>query len=177
MRVLDEDIYMRNRLWHFSSKSQRGQSVVEFALVIPVFLMLIFGIIDFTRYYMREQAMSHLLRATARYAATGKTLEDPSNPGTQLSRRDSILKYAEDAIAPGGDATLGAVGFLEIEIPVDSADPTNDVLHNFRLDPYDGGDYLTITFEQDFNFITPFVTDNVFNGTISSKIRIVNERF
>jgi Flp pilus assembly protein TadG len=33
--------------WRYGQKKERGQSMVEFVLVVPIFLVLIFGIVDF----------------------------------------------------------------------------------------------------------------------------------
>lgn len=154
---------------HAGCQSKKsGQSLVEFALVLPVFLLMMFGMVDFARYYMMEQSMSHILRKTARFASTGKTLEDPDNPGTQLSRRESIIEFAKQ----------------NSSIITFTIAPTNpeedDSADNFKMNPYDGGnggDFLTLTLEQDFSFITPFITDYFFDGTIEAEIRVVNERF
>ncbi|MEM9445157.1 MAG: TadE family protein, partial [Verrucomicrobiota bacterium] len=52
----------------FKSKGYKGQTIVEFALCLPLFLMLIFALIDFNRYSFQKQTMQRILRATARYA-------------------------------------------------------------------------------------------------------------
>ncbi len=155
----------------FFSRTRRktlGQSAVEFALVVPLFLFLLFGMIDYARYYLVEQTMSHTLRKAARFASTGKTMEDPDNSGTQLSRRDSIILFARES-KPGN-----------ISLKTTTNNSQDDSADNFKLDPYDGGDggeFLTLTIEQDFKFITPFVSENFFGGKIKAKIRVVNERF
>lgn len=46
-----------------------GQSLVEFALVLPIFLVLIFGIIDFGRFVYVNSALSQAAREGTRVAA------------------------------------------------------------------------------------------------------------
>lgn len=46
-----------------------GQSLVEFAMVIPVFFLLVLGILDFGRIGLYFVAASDLARSGARYAA------------------------------------------------------------------------------------------------------------
>ena len=64
--------------------SRRGQALVEFALVLPVFLMILFGIIDGGRYVFQNNVLSQAAREGARVAAAeagwiGKTTaQDPS---------------------------------------------------------------------------------------------------
>ena len=49
-------------------KSERGQSLVEFALVVPVLLLLLFGIIDFGRVFHASLTIDHAGREAARAA-------------------------------------------------------------------------------------------------------------
>ena len=47
---------------------QRGQGLLEFALVISLLLLLVFGIIDFARVFFGYATMSNGVREGARYA-------------------------------------------------------------------------------------------------------------
>jgi len=49
---------------------RRGQALVEFALILPIVLFLIFGIIDFGRVMIAYATASGSLREAARLAAT-----------------------------------------------------------------------------------------------------------
>jgi len=74
--------------------SRRGQSMVEFALVAPLFLLLVFGILDFGRLFFTQETLQHALREAGRFAVTGQ------HSGT--SRVASIIQVAQQA-APGLD--------------------------------------------------------------------------
>lgn len=50
-------------------KSEKGQSLVEFALVLPVFLLILFGIIEFGRIWMTVNVITGAAREGARVAA------------------------------------------------------------------------------------------------------------
>jgi Flp pilus assembly protein TadG len=52
-------------------KSQRGQALVEFALILPLLLTLVLGIFDFGTAYNYQNNMSQLANEAARYAAVG----------------------------------------------------------------------------------------------------------
>lgn len=54
-------------------RRERGAATVEFALVLPVLLMLVFGIIDFGRAYSQQVQLSQLAREGARLASLGST--------------------------------------------------------------------------------------------------------
>jgi Flp pilus assembly protein TadG len=51
--------------------NDRGQSLVEFALVLPVLALLLMGIIDFGRIISAQLIISDAARDAARYASVG----------------------------------------------------------------------------------------------------------
>lgn len=58
-------------------KARRGAAAVEFALVVPFFLMLLFGIVEFGRAMMVQQMMVNATREGARVAVLpGSTTAD-----------------------------------------------------------------------------------------------------
>jgi Flp pilus assembly protein TadG len=69
-------------------KSVRGQSLVEFALVLPMFLLLLIGITEFGRAWMTRNILTGASREAVRIAAV------QGNTGTALSRANSILSSA-----------------------------------------------------------------------------------
>jgi Flp pilus assembly protein TadG len=53
--------------------SQKGQSLVEFALIVPVILLLLFGMFDIGRVLFSAVALEQAAREGARVASVGKT--------------------------------------------------------------------------------------------------------
>jgi len=53
-------------------KSEKGQSVVEFALVLPVFIVIIFGIVEFGRLWETVNVVTSAAREGARVAAVSE---------------------------------------------------------------------------------------------------------
>lgn len=51
--------------------AQRGTALVEFALVLPLLLVLVMGIIDFGRAYQTQIMLTNAVREGARLGATG----------------------------------------------------------------------------------------------------------
>lgn len=52
---------------------ERGAAAVEFALVLPLFLLLVFGIVDFSRAFNVQLTVSDAAAEGARALATGAT--------------------------------------------------------------------------------------------------------
>jgi len=69
-------------------KSVRGQSLVEFALVLPVFLLLLIGVTEFGRAWMTRNILTGASREAVRIAAV------QGNAASALSRANSILSSA-----------------------------------------------------------------------------------
>ena len=67
----------------------RAQALVEFALVAPIFFILLFALIDFGRYVYYVQILNNAAREGARYAivhgANGIPSSGPAAPGTTSS--------------------------------------------------------------------------------------------
>lgn len=56
--------------------NQKGQAMVEMALVLPLLLLLVFGIIEFGRIFNAYLVVNNASREGARYAAVGKAYSD-----------------------------------------------------------------------------------------------------
>jgi Flp pilus assembly protein TadG len=104
-------------------RSEEGQAMVEFALVIPLLLLLIFGIIQFGILFNNYLALTDAVRAGARQAAVSRTLPDPvAVTKTRVERSAAGLKASSMVItvdpydptdgsatwAQGGDVTVKA---------------------------------------------------------------------
>jgi Flp pilus assembly protein TadG len=74
---------------------RRGQSLVETALTFVLFMMLVFGILDFARLFYVHLTMQHALRVAGRYAATGN--HQTAADGSTTSRTNSIVRVAQNA--------------------------------------------------------------------------------
>jgi Flp pilus assembly protein TadG len=59
-----------------SRMGQSGQTLLEFALVLPILLILAFGVIDFSREIFQQQVITGLTRDGSSMAARGTPLSD-----------------------------------------------------------------------------------------------------
>ncbi len=73
--------------------------MVEAAIITPLLLLLTFAIMDFGGLFYTWLSLENGVSQASRFGITGLTKDDPSNPGTPLSRTDSI-KLAMRQAAP-----------------------------------------------------------------------------
>jgi Flp pilus assembly protein TadG len=72
------------------STRERGQALVEFSLVIVVFLLFVFGILDMARLFQSWSNVQHAAREGARYGVTG--LDDCNLGGTVTNDRAECVR-------------------------------------------------------------------------------------
>jgi Flp pilus assembly protein TadG len=65
-------------------RKTRGAAIIEFALVVPILFLLVWGIINFTRAYQRLNALTSSLREGARVASTLDSIATVPNRTTQV---------------------------------------------------------------------------------------------
>ena len=72
-------------------RNSSGQSLVEFAIVLPLVMMVFFGIFEFGRFYFTKLTLQHAVREATRFAVTGNVLTDPET-GDPMDRAGSIVR-------------------------------------------------------------------------------------
>ena len=93
--------------------SARGQTIVEFALIAPVFFILLFGIIDFGLMLNHRITLEHAVREGARYgmvtadcAAIQQRTADRA--GDIITTSDVTVSYSSDPAMPGDTVKVSA---------------------------------------------------------------------
>ncbi|WHY76782.1 pilus assembly protein [Neobacillus sp. WH10] len=103
-------------------KSEKGQSLVEFALILPLLVLMLFGIIDFARIFHVYLTMDHAGREAARAASIGK--DDTFIKQTALDNAKSInLVAGRVGISPVGTKKSGDNVTITITYPIDFLTP------------------------------------------------------
>jgi len=145
-------------------RSRRGQATIEFALVAPLYFLLVFGIIEFGRIFYVELTLQNAVRQAGRFAVTGsKTVA-----GVTTDRVDAITMVAEQA-AVGLASSPG-----DIQVSAISAD--GNVTTNSAGGP---GDTVMISITANMGIITHMIAQYFPSGTntftVSTTFR--NEQF
>jgi PKD repeat protein/Flp pilus assembly protein TadG len=145
---------------HLHSRT-RGQSLVEFALVLPIIMMLTLTALDFGRVYLGYINLQNMARVAANFAANNPLAWTPStDPAIQANRDAAKTKYQNEirADATATNCNLPVVGGVQT-----APDPT------FTDADGDGtpeiGDVATVGVSCTFGVITPVIS-NIVGGSV-----------
>ncbi len=98
-------------------KSESGQSLVEFALIVPLLILLLFGIVDFGRIFHAYLTIDHAGREAARAASIGK--DDTQVKSTAVTDAVGIgLTTDKVVISPTGTRVSGNDVSITITYPI-----------------------------------------------------------
>lgn len=112
-------------------RKEDGQAMLEFALVLPIFLLILCGIIDFGWMFYNQLALNNICREGARYAVVN-TADDHST--------DEILRHIDNYIE-------STYSLAEVEVEVSYTRP---------LDPLSGD--VVVSVKEEFSYLTPIIS-------------------
>ena len=133
------------------TRDDKGTTVVEFALVLPIFLLLVFGIFDFGRYFFVEHTLQYATREGMRLALVGRTLTDEH--GNPMSREASIIKTIKDNASMAVDPSTLSIYIFQIGS--DYTDPAN--WQNQPPNAGNPGSYMRVKTRYTYEFMTPLI--------------------
>lgn len=85
---------------------QRGQAIVELALVVPLIILLILAIIDFGRIYSAQLVLNHAVRAGARAAVVLDTSTYNTNALVKTKLSTIVNDDAQYITVDSADITI-----------------------------------------------------------------------
>ncbi len=111
-------------------REERAQSLVEFALILPIFLLIVTGLVDLARAVWQENTLAYAAREGTRYAivhgAGGSPVVGPCT---------SCLNPVANNLSNIVSAVIGgAVGVYGIDVTVDYPDLDNQRNHRVTVD-------------------------------------------
>ena len=96
-----------SKRFHF--KNERGQTLTEFAIVLPILALLLFGVIQFGIAFNNYITLTDAVRAGARKGAVGRHLQDPEGAVQQSVRNASTdLKLSDLQVSVTSPWTQGS---------------------------------------------------------------------
>jgi Flp pilus assembly pilin Flp len=139
---------MTRRARRGSVNSDRGAAAVEFALLLPLLVLLVFGMIDFGRAINAQITITQAAREGARVLAL---------PGGTTVGSDGLPAYQDRAIAAG--IGLGLTASNVADLPDNSATPETGC----PTGSGSTGDDAVVKITYKFTFITPI--GSIFGST------------
>ena len=125
----------------------RGQAMVEFALVLPIFAILLFGIIDIGRYVYTANALSNGAREGAR---AGSVANRPSPTCDGLTRGNCIIAVA-------GANSWGVPAANVTTVPTCERIQSNGSIVGVAIDSCRSNDLLRVKSTTTFTLVTPII--------------------
>lgn len=175
-------------------KSQRSQALIEFALVSPVLLLLLFGIVDIGRAIFYYDTLNHAAREGAR-AAVRASNQLPTNNDVLNAVNSQMLGVPVSAPCPQGPVT-GATppansAWLYITEPnppstVESSPAPNAPGGEYAaiangscsaVNPAGGNQQLQVTLRFNLVLITPIVAQATANHVVISAAAIFRTEY
>jgi Flp pilus assembly protein TadG len=104
--------------WSLLWKMRHGNTAVEFAFLLPVFLVMFLGIIEFSRLLWTQSTLQHAVEAAARYAAINDpTCSSPSQTqnyaaGEVFGQSVAASSFTLSCAACSGTQVAGQVSFV-----------------------------------------------------------------
>ena len=148
-------------------KCDEGQALVEFGAVAMVFLMLVFGIIDFARLLESWVTVQYAAREGARYAVTGRS-DCAEYPDNRVGCIQYTAKGATTGLAGGIDAVT--VSVKSWAYPNYADPPTADSAGH-------ACDEVEVRVDYDHHLMTPVISAIVDHVPLSGRERVLNEPF
>lgn len=135
------------------ARNDRGTTIVEFALVLPIFLLLVFGIFDFGRYFFVDHTLQYATREGMRLALVGRTLTDGN--GNPMSREASIIQTIKDKASMAVDPSDPSLSIYIFQIGSDYSDPSN--WQNLPPNAGGPGSPMRVRTRYTYEFMTPLI--------------------
>jgi Flp pilus assembly protein TadG len=108
---------------------RRGQGLVEFALIVPLFLVLLVGMVEFGRAWMTKNILTGAAREAVRLAAV--QVDFPTSQDNAVTRATQVLNSAGIAVPPA------AVQVIQYDTP----EPGLEVVVSYPFPLLVGGNF------------------------------------
>jgi len=136
-------------------RRSRGQSLVEFALVFPLFVVLLFGFFDVGRLVYVNNAVAQAAREGARWASVAGRVQDATYPA-------NIVTQTENGMVAVPTPTVTVKCFL----PTDPSLGTPAAVCA-------SGDILQITVTSKVDMVTPVIGQLIGSITVQATSQVV----
>ncbi len=142
------------------SKAEGGNVMIEFAMLAPVFFMLVMGLVEFVLYEYKTYALNHVVFEATRNLQTGE-VQEAANMRQEFDR---LCQETAGPLMNCDDIEWDVRTFDElkdIDYPPPEFDAQGKVV-NFVFEPGGPNEYSVVRAALPHKFITPFM-DQLFH--------------
>lgn len=150
---------------------ERGATILETAMIIPLLLLLMFGLVEFGRYVTVNSTVTNASREAARYAATTGV---GSGTGPRFADCDGMRTAAQQFGVIGGPSD----GQITLEYDNGPATAVFLTCSGSSVDPsdVDTGDRIVVTVSVPFETVAPLIDVFIPPTTITAQTtRTINK--
>ncbi len=160
--------------------ASRGQALVEFALVVPIFLLIVFGLVDVARLVYLNSTISQAAREGARVGSVEASYRGSSDPacgtlgGPVCPSDDTALINDVRAGANAMMTPFGSVDhvYVSCDLPTDTA-PSGSWTTTSCSD-HTPGDVISVRVTVQFQPITPVLSQLIGANLTGSASMVIN---
>lgn len=170
--------------------AQRGQGMVEFAIVSMILFTVIFGIMDFAFFYLGKIAATNATRSAARFAAVSPGAWTNADPPAANTIESRLILAAIPANITNQDYAAGRKSYVTISYLIPGSGG-GTVCGQYYINPPGGGssgfvgaskagggtyapgecviagNVVTVKANYTYKFITPFLNNQFNPGTLT----------
>lgn len=151
----------------------KGQTLIEFAFVVPLILALVFAVVDVAWIFYVNLTMQHALREGTRYAVTGRTDGGNDRRKSLIARiRDNSCGLYDKNLHDPKEPRIGVLSPGQVTFDNFSGTPTTD-------DPGGRNDIIVVSLTYTCPLLTPVFKPLVESGTYTFTVKstMTNEPF
>jgi len=145
--------------FEYNFRHRRGQSLLEFAITLPVMLLIIFGVLDLGRVFYSTIALRGAVREGARYFISHPGVDDPTSDTDQVDKTRDIVQES---------AANYGMNLADSDIDIICDPTTCDV-----DDAANKNASVTVTASTQFDLIIGFVLPTPINLQQSTEMQIL----
>lgn len=147
-------------------KNQKGVAAVEFAIILPLLILILFGIIEFSLMLYNKAMLTNASREGARVGIVwAYDVTDPDNPTYHPTDReiiDTVKNYCRNYLI-----TFGADTLEDPDIAIKWGNPPDPLIDNEvgRISSENAGASLSVTVTYHYDFLViPNLITNLIGG-------------
>jgi len=145
------------------SREEGGNVMIEFAMLAPVFFMLVMGLVEFVLYQYKTYALNHIVFEATRNLQTGE-VQSVNGLAAQRAKFFELCEESAGLLIDCNDIQWDVRKYdrlNQIEFPPVEFD-ANGLPSNFIFDPGTANQYSVVRATIHHQFITPFM-DRLFH--------------